>query len=252
MAAVWHGDARLDGPLQAPRNPLSGSGNANCLSHLLARFSTGARRIHPFIARCSGAHANAGAVDGGFLPPMTCRGTEGTEGQRPIPGGEGAHLGIPTLGLGCETQEPSARAIGIWSRYAQAFFAAVSTCSRPCLPSPGGRMVPQPSGGGPLPLVDCSGFFYTDPTLPPGYRIYNCLSASSQEVLRSLPLNTPAPIMCPCPAAAAGRRWLSDPECRAVSALLALPASGGGNASSGPAPGAAAACGETDATASCP
>ncbi|XP_077169134.1 uncharacterized protein LOC143825058 isoform X2 [Paroedura picta] len=129
----------------------------------------------------------------------------------------------------------------------QSFFATFSAHRGACLPAPGGRMGPLPTGGPPLPLADGHSCFYTDPTLPAGCRIYNRLSASSQEVLRGLPLNTPAPIMCPRPASPASRRWLSDLECQALLALLALPA----GTSTGPAPGAAQGP-ETEPPAACP
>ncbi|XP_054851173.1 histone deacetylase complex subunit SAP25 isoform X2 [Eublepharis macularius] len=132
----------------------------------------------------------------------------------------------------------------------QTFFAAVSACSRSCPPSPEGQMLPQPSGG-PLPLVDCVSFFYTDPVMPPGYRIYNRLSTSSQEVLRGLRLNTPAPIMCPREASP-DPRWLSDLEHKAVSGLLALPAGARSDPSPCPAMGAAGCAGTGASAAPCP
>ncbi|XP_033026092.1 histone deacetylase complex subunit SAP25 [Lacerta agilis] len=113
----------------------------------------------------------------------------------------------------------------------QSFYTAVSTCSSSS-PAAAANQGASPSGlepkATPLPPVDCSGFFYTDPTMPPGHRIYNCLSVSTQEVLRSLSLETPPPIMSVCTAspprrAGARTQWLSELECKAVSALMELP-----------------------------
>ncbi|XP_077773929.1 histone deacetylase complex subunit SAP25 [Podarcis muralis] len=113
----------------------------------------------------------------------------------------------------------------------QSLYTAVSTCRRSS-PAAAAEQGASPSGleprATPLPAVDCSGFFYTDPTMPPGHRIYNCLSVSTQEVLRSLSLETPPPIMSVRPAspprrAGARTQWLSELECKAVSALMELP-----------------------------
>ncbi|XP_060137381.1 histone deacetylase complex subunit SAP25 [Zootoca vivipara] len=117
----------------------------------------------------------------------------------------------------------------------QSFYTAVSTCSRSS-PAAAADQGASPSElepkATPLPPVDCSGFYYTDPTMPPGHRIYNCLSVSTQEVLRSLTLETPAPIMSVCRASPPRRasprtQWLSELECKAVSALMELPDSAG-------------------------
>ncbi|XP_062813675.1 histone deacetylase complex subunit SAP25 [Anolis carolinensis] len=80
---------------------------------------------------------------------------------------------------------------------------------------------------GPLPVLDFGGFFYSDPTMPPGHRIYNWLSRPSQEVFLNLRLNTPPPIMSTCASAPPHplNRSLSEMEQKAVSALLDLPAS---------------------------
>ncbi|XP_067325549.1 histone deacetylase complex subunit SAP25 [Anolis sagrei] len=79
---------------------------------------------------------------------------------------------------------------------------------------------------GPLPVLDCGGFFYSDPTMPPGHRIYNWLSRPSQEVFLNLRLNTPPPIMSTCVSASPRplNHGLSELEQKAVSALLELPA----------------------------
>ncbi|XP_039180811.1 histone deacetylase complex subunit SAP25 [Crotalus tigris] len=108
----------------------------------------------------------------------------------------------------------------------QPFYSAVSGCS--C-----GSRPPPPEGpaweAGPPPFLDCSSFFYTDPTQPPGSRIYNWLSCCSLEVLPRLRLDTPAPIMAPresppAPGLCTRRRWFSSEELQAVAALLELPA----------------------------
>nr|XP_033781258.1 uncharacterized protein LOC117350774 isoform X2 [Geotrypetes seraphini] len=46
--------------------------------------------------------------------------------------------------------------------------------------------------------VNNSDFFYTDPLMTPGHRIYNCLSPQSQQVFQGFRLNTPPPIMSFC------------------------------------------------------
>ncbi|XP_063786184.1 histone deacetylase complex subunit SAP25 isoform X2 [Pseudophryne corroboree] len=41
-------------------------------------------------------------------------------------------------------------------------------------------------------------YFYTDPLLPAGHRVYNCLSPATQNVFGCFRLQTPAPIMSSC------------------------------------------------------
>ncbi|XP_040271799.1 histone deacetylase complex subunit SAP25 [Bufo bufo] len=41
-------------------------------------------------------------------------------------------------------------------------------------------------------------YFYTDPLLSPGQRVYNCLSPASHQVMGCLRLQTPPPIMSSC------------------------------------------------------
>nr|XP_023969438.1 histone deacetylase complex subunit SAP25 [Chrysemys picta bellii] len=121
------------------------------------------------------------------------------------------------------------------------YYAALS-CSAPGThPVPHGDR-PQGSGlqGGPatgsglLLPISSSEFFYTDPLMPPGHRVYNYLSHPSQQVCQSLRLSTPDPIMSvreaspsPCPLPPflppRGMKWLSQAEYNAVSALLELP-----------------------------
>ncbi|XP_069501160.1 histone deacetylase complex subunit SAP25 [Ambystoma mexicanum] len=48
-----------------------------------------------------------------------------------------------------------------------------------------------------LPIDTCD-FFYTDPLMPPGHRVYNCLSSRSQQVFQNFRLATPPPIMSVC------------------------------------------------------
>ncbi|XP_078056889.1 uncharacterized protein LOC144481627 [Mustelus asterias] len=51
-----------------------------------------------------------------------------------------------------------------------------------------------------MPAIHQSEFFYTDPALPSGYRVYNHLSLPTRQVLQGLRLNTPSPIMSACMA----------------------------------------------------
>ncbi|XP_029437441.1 uncharacterized protein LOC115078640 [Rhinatrema bivittatum] len=53
--------------------------------------------------------------------------------------------------------------------------------------------------------INHSDFFYTDPLMAPGHRIYNCLSPQSQQVFRCFHLNTPPPIMSFCEQSAPRR-----------------------------------------------
>uniref|UniRef100_UPI00398F8CEB uncharacterized protein n=1 Tax=Pristiophorus japonicus TaxID=55135 RepID=UPI00398F8CEB len=46
-----------------------------------------------------------------------------------------------------------------------------------------------------MPAIHPCEFFYTDPSLPSGYRVYNHLSLPTRQVLQGLRLNTPAPVM---------------------------------------------------------
>ncbi|XP_020365319.2 uncharacterized protein LOC109910527 [Rhincodon typus] len=46
-----------------------------------------------------------------------------------------------------------------------------------------------------MPAIHQCEFFYTDPMLPSGYRVYNHLSLPTRQVLQGLRLNTPSPIM---------------------------------------------------------
>ncbi|KAM4749435.1 uncharacterized protein WCC33_006905 [Rhinophrynus dorsalis] len=41
-------------------------------------------------------------------------------------------------------------------------------------------------------------YFYIDPLLSPGHRVYNCLSPDTQNIFSCFSLNTPPPIMSPC------------------------------------------------------
>ncbi|XP_038642711.1 uncharacterized protein LOC119958339 isoform X2 [Scyliorhinus canicula] len=51
-----------------------------------------------------------------------------------------------------------------------------------------------------MPVIHPCEFFYTDPLLPSGYRVYNHLSLPTRQVLQGLRLNTPSPIMSACVA----------------------------------------------------
>ncbi|XP_025032833.1 histone deacetylase complex subunit SAP25 [Python bivittatus] len=163
-------------------------------------------------------------------------------GAEALPRGEGPSSGTWTTEAICLRIWPGPEASRGSSRTLchpsfQSFYSAVSGyshCSQPPPPgAPASSLAPEPKTGehktGPLPFLDCSSFFYTDPAMPPGLRIYNWLSCSSLEVLHCLQLDTPAPIMAlreipPAPGPSTRRRWLSGQELKAVSALLELPA----------------------------
>ncbi|XP_044847680.1 histone deacetylase complex subunit SAP25 [Mauremys mutica] len=117
------------------------------------------------------------------------------------------------------------------------YYVALSRSTPGTHPVPHGDR-PQGSGlqGGPaiesglLLPISSSEFFYTDPLMPPGHRVYNYLARPSQQVCQSLRLSTPDPIMSvreasppPCPLPPSGMKWLSQAEYNAVSALLELP-----------------------------
>ncbi|XP_072259120.1 histone deacetylase complex subunit SAP25 [Pyxicephalus adspersus] len=44
-------------------------------------------------------------------------------------------------------------------------------------------------------FINSAEYFYTDPLLPPGHRVYNCLSPASNNVFENFGLVTPPPIM---------------------------------------------------------
>ncbi|EMP27705.1 Histone deacetylase complex subunit SAP25 [Chelonia mydas] len=117
------------------------------------------------------------------------------------------------------------------------YYAALSRSAPGTHPVPHGDW-PQGSGlqGGPaigsglLLPISSSEFFYTDPLMPPGHRVYNYLSHPSQQVCQSVRLSTPDPIMSvreasppPCFLPRSGMKWISQAEYNAVSALLELP-----------------------------
>ncbi|XP_051900439.1 uncharacterized protein LOC127586474 [Pristis pectinata] len=51
-----------------------------------------------------------------------------------------------------------------------------------------------------MPALHQCEFFYTDPMLPSGYRVYNHLSLPTRQMIQGLQLNTPPPIMSACVA----------------------------------------------------
>ncbi|XP_055487890.1 uncharacterized protein LOC129695149 [Leucoraja erinacea] len=51
-----------------------------------------------------------------------------------------------------------------------------------------------------MPILQPCEFFYTDPMLPSGYRVYNHLSHPTRQMMQGLQLNTPPPIMSACVA----------------------------------------------------
>ncbi|XP_072113326.1 uncharacterized protein [Mobula birostris] len=51
-----------------------------------------------------------------------------------------------------------------------------------------------------MPALHQCEFFYTDPMLPSGYRVYNHLSLPTRQMLQGLQLNSPPPIMSTCVA----------------------------------------------------
>ncbi|GCC38641.1 hypothetical protein chiPu_0017156 [Chiloscyllium punctatum] len=93
-----------------------------------------------------------------------------------------------------------------------------------------------------MPAIHQCEFFYTDPMLPSGYRVYNRLSLPTRQVLQGLRLNTPSPIMSASVAPSVQRdshtpvshashslnrcqeqsRPVSTAECDAISTLLDL------------------------------
>ncbi|XP_069775984.1 uncharacterized protein [Narcine bancroftii] len=91
-----------------------------------------------------------------------------------------------------------------------------------------------------MPALHQCDFFYTDPMLPSGYRVYNHLSLPTHQMIRGLQLNTPPPIMSVCVAPTSVQttvlspvlpllnegqgqsRPISDAEHDAISTLLEL------------------------------
>ncbi|KAM4037183.1 histone deacetylase complex subunit SAP25 [Anomaloglossus baeobatrachus] len=55
-------------------------------------------------------------------------------------------------------------------------------------------------------------YFYTDPLLSPGHRVYNCLSPGSHSVFGCFRLQTPPPIMASCVFPSADEDALCDGE----------------------------------------
>ncbi|KAM6453320.1 histone deacetylase complex subunit SAP25 isoform 2-T2 [Liasis olivaceus] len=120
-------------------------------------------------------------------------------GAEALPRGEGPSSGTWSTEAVCSRIWPGPEASWGSSRMLchpsfQSFYSAVSSyshCSRPTPPGgPASSLAPEPKTG-PLPFLDCSSFFYTDPAMPPGHRIYNWLSCSSLEL---------APRLCPSAA----------------------------------------------------
>ncbi|XP_072904977.1 uncharacterized protein [Hemitrygon akajei] len=62
-----------------------------------------------------------------------------------------------------------------------------------------------------MPALHQCEFFYTDPMLPSGYRVYNHLSLPTRQMLQGLQLNSPPPIMSTCVAPTNIQRTVPSP-----------------------------------------
>ncbi|XP_054445140.1 histone deacetylase complex subunit SAP25 [Pteronotus mesoamericanus] len=86
-----------------------------------------------------------------------------------------------------------------------------------------GEQVPRDAG---FPVMCCGDVFLSDPLLPRGQRVPLFLSEASQQVIGSLKLQLPPPIMSPWvyPTRSPGRStaWLSGPELIALTGLLQM------------------------------
>ncbi|XP_036136784.1 histone deacetylase complex subunit SAP25 [Molossus molossus] len=86
-----------------------------------------------------------------------------------------------------------------------------------------GEQVPRDAG---LPVMCCEDAFLSDPLLPPGQRVPLYLSEAPQQVMGSLKLLLPSPIMSPQvrPTRSPGccTAWLSGPELIALTGLLQM------------------------------
>ncbi|XP_039077824.1 histone deacetylase complex subunit SAP25 isoform X6 [Hyaena hyaena] len=86
-----------------------------------------------------------------------------------------------------------------------------------------GEHVPRDAG---FPVMCCEDVFLSDPLLPRGQRVPLYLSEASQQVMGSLKLLLPPPIMSPwvlrTPSPGCSTAWLSGPELIALTGLLQM------------------------------
>ncbi|XP_036165974.1 histone deacetylase complex subunit SAP25 isoform X3 [Myotis myotis] len=86
-----------------------------------------------------------------------------------------------------------------------------------------GEQAPRAAG---FPVMCCEDVFLSDPLLPPGQRVPLYLPEAPQQVMGSLQLLLPPPIMSPqvCPTRSPGccTTWLSGPELIALTGLLQM------------------------------
>ncbi|XP_004457211.2 histone deacetylase complex subunit SAP25 [Dasypus novemcinctus] len=104
--------------------------------------------------------------------------------------------------------------------------AASRRALRPLAPTAGhqnGEQVPREAG---LPVTCCEDVFFSDPLLPCGHRVPLYLSEAPQQVMGSLQLLSPPPVMSarvlPTPSPGRSTTWLSGPELIALTGLLQM------------------------------
>ncbi|XP_062945336.1 histone deacetylase complex subunit SAP25-like [Cynocephalus volans] len=97
---------------------------------------------------------------------------------------------------------------------------------RPLAPAPGGQNGEQAPRDAGLPVMCREDVFLSDPLLPCGQRVPLYLSEAPQQVMGSLKLLLPAPVMSGCvlPTSSLGcsTAWLSGPELIALTGLLQM------------------------------
>ncbi|ELK29534.1 Histone deacetylase complex subunit SAP25 [Myotis davidii] len=93
-------------------------------------------------------------------------------------------------------------------------------------PPRAGLVAQQHPGPPGFPVMCCEDVFLSDPLLPPGQRVPLYLPEAPQQVMGSLKLLLPPPIMSPrvCPTRSPGccTTWLSGPELIALTGLLQM------------------------------
>ncbi|KAF5918181.1 hypothetical protein HPG69_002822 [Diceros bicornis minor] len=104
--------------------------------------------------------------------------------------------------------------------------AASGRSLRPLAPATGHQNGEQAPGDAGFQVMCCEDVFLSDPLLPPGQRVPVYLSEASQQVMGSLKLLLPPPIMSPwvLPTSSPGcsTAWLSGPELIALTGLLQM------------------------------
>ncbi|XP_014652609.1 PREDICTED: histone deacetylase complex subunit SAP25 [Ceratotherium simum simum] len=104
--------------------------------------------------------------------------------------------------------------------------AASGRSLRPLAPATGHQNGEQAPGDAGFQVICCEDVFLSDPLLPPGQRVPVYLSEASQQVMGSLKLLLPPPIMSPwvLPTSSPGcsTAWLSGPELIALTGLLQM------------------------------